>query len=82
MPSLRQKLSKVRRRTIQQVTILESPLQVQNLELEQRDAFTGNWISTSANGSNFEVTKRGANSGYGLNLPGLTVKQGLGRFAN
>lgn len=81
MASLRQKLSRVRQVNIETV-IIESPIDVKVLQLQDRDQTTGNWTATDAAGELFGVTKRGVNSGVGLQIPSLAVKQGVGRFAN
>lgn len=81
MPSLRQKISRLRATNREQLTQANS-LNVQNIILNSRDAETGNWSALGADGSSYTVTKRGVNSGEGLELPSLTVKDGLGRFAN
>lgn len=81
MASLRQKLSRVQKVQVETV-VVESSLDVQNLRLQSRDAVTGNWSALGADGGVYSVIKRGSNSGEGLDIPGLTVKNGVGRFAN
>ena len=81
MPSLRQKL-RVSRTSLVETLSEETPISVENISLRSRNASTGLWSATTASNSTISVKKLGVNSGYGLDLPGLTVKDGVGRFSN
>ena len=81
MPSLRQKLAARRTVLVQNITTV-SPLRAENVTLDDRNPETGIWTGTTSSGSRVSMKKLGINSPYGLELPAITVQDGVGRYSS